>query len=72
MLGSHGDLIEQEGFASVMEAIRNTVAVLKGRAIARPHDYEQIPALAERSKVHVKNFFADIDAPLIFTRIGWH
>ncbi len=55
-----------------MEAIRNTVAVLKGRAIARPHDYEQIPALAERSKVHVKNFFADIDAPLIFTRIGWH
>jgi hypothetical protein len=42
---------EQEGFASVMEAIRNTAAGLKGRAIAGPHDYDQIPALVERSKL---------------------
>jgi glutathione S-transferase len=56
--------VEQEGFASVMEAIRNTAAGLKGRAIAGPHDYEQIPALAERSKQRVKNFFADFDARL--------
>ncbi len=41
--------VEQEGFASVMEAIRNTAAGLKGRAIAGPHDYDQIPALVERS-----------------------
>jgi hypothetical protein len=41
--------VEQERFASVMEPIRNTAAGLKGRAIAGPHDYDQIPALAERS-----------------------
>jgi glutathione S-transferase len=52
---------ELEGFAAVMEAIRNTVPGLKGRAIAGPHDYEQLPELAERSKLRVKNFFADFD-----------
>jgi len=56
--------VEQEGFASVMEAIRNTVPALKGRAIAGPHDYDQIPALVERSKLRVKNFLADLDARL--------
>jgi glutathione S-transferase len=56
--------VEQEGFASVMEAIRNASTGLKGRAIAGPHDYDQIPALAERSKQRVKNFFADLDARL--------
>jgi glutathione S-transferase len=55
---------EQEGFASVMEAIRNTATGLKGRAIAGPHDYDQIPALADRSKQRVKNFFSDLDARL--------
>ncbi len=55
---------ELEGFAAVMEAIRNAAPGLKGRAIAGPHDYEQIPALAERSKLRVKNFFADLDARL--------
>jgi glutathione S-transferase len=34
--------VEQEGFASVMEAIRNSAPGLKGRAIAGPHDYDQI------------------------------
>jgi len=29
-----------------------------------PHDYEQIPALVERSKLRVKNFFADLDERL--------
>jgi glutathione S-transferase len=57
-------LVEQEGFASVMEAIRNTATGLKGRAIAGPHDYDQIPALAERSRQRVKNLFADLDARL--------
>jgi glutathione S-transferase len=56
--------VEQEGFASVMEAIRNTVPGLKGRAIAGPHDYDQIPALVERSKLRVKNFLADLDTRL--------
>ncbi|MBV8467090.1 MAG: glutathione S-transferase [Burkholderiales bacterium] len=56
--------IEQEGFASVMEAIRNKAAGLIGRAIAGPHDYEQIPALIERGAQRVKNLFWDLNAHL--------
>ena len=56
--------VEQEGFASVMEAVRNAVPGLKGRAIAGPHDYEQIPALVERSKARVGNFYADFNVRL--------
>jgi glutathione S-transferase len=55
---------ELEGFAAVMEAIRNSAPGLKRRAIAGPHDYEQIPELAERSKLRVKNFFADFEVRL--------
>jgi glutathione S-transferase len=47
---------ELEGFAAVMEGVRNTVPRLKGRAIAGAHDYEQIPALAERSKAACREF----------------
>jgi len=32
-------------------------AGLKGRAMAGPHNYEQIPALVERSVLRVDNFF---------------
>jgi glutathione S-transferase len=56
--------VESEGFAAVMEAVRNAVPGLKGRAIAGPHDYEQIPALAERSRQRVGHFYADFNARL--------
>jgi glutathione S-transferase len=55
---------ELEGFAAVMEGVRNKVVGLKGRAIAGPHDYEQIPGLVERSVQRVKNFFDDFNAQL--------
>ena len=55
---------ELEGFAAVMEGVRNKLPGLKGRAIAGPHDYEQIPALVERSIQRVKNFFDDFNAQL--------
>jgi glutathione S-transferase len=55
---------ELEGFAAVMEGVRNAAAGLKGRAIAGPHDYEQIPALVDRSKLLVANFLSDLDARL--------
>ena len=55
---------ELEGFAAVMEGVRNAAAGLKGRAIAGPHDYEQIPALVDRSKLRVANFLSDLDARL--------
>ena len=53
---------ELEGFAAVMEGVRNASERLKGRAIAGPYDYDQIPALVERSRLRVKNFYADLDA----------
>ncbi len=47
-----------------MEGVRNKVAGLKGRAIAGARDYEQVPALVERSVLRVKNFFADLNERL--------
>jgi glutathione S-transferase len=56
--------MEQEGFASVMEAVRNSLPGLKDRAIAGPHQYGQIPALIERSKLRIANFYADLNVRL--------
>jgi len=56
--------MEIEGFAAVMEGVRNAVAGLKGRAISGPHGYDQIPALVERSKQRVANFYDDLEAQL--------
>jgi glutathione S-transferase len=55
---------ETEGFASVMEGVRNAIPGLRGRAIAGPHDYDQIPAIVDRSKLRLKNFYADLDVRL--------
>ncbi len=56
--------MEIEGFAAVMEGVRNAAAGLKGRAISGPHGYDQIPALVERSKQRVANFYDDLEAQL--------
>ena len=56
--------MELEGFAAVMETVRNRAAGLKGRAIAGPHDYEQIPALVERGMQRVKDFYNDLEVHL--------
>jgi glutathione S-transferase len=45
---------ELEGFAAVMEGVRNASERLKGRAIAGPYGYDQIPAPVERSRLRVK------------------
>ncbi len=55
---------ELDGFAPTMEGVRNAAAGLKGRALSGPHDYEQIPALVERSRQRVADFYADFDARL--------
>jgi hypothetical protein len=44
---------ELEGFAAVMEGVRTKAEGLKGRAIAGPHGYEQIPRLVERSVLRI-------------------
>ena len=56
--------MELEGFAAVMETVRNDAAGLKDRAIAGPHDYEQIPALVERGRQRIADFYADLEARL--------
>jgi glutathione S-transferase len=56
--------MELEGFAAVMETVRNNVAGLKDRAIAGPHGYEQIPALVERGRKRIADFYADLEIRL--------
>lgn len=55
---------ELEGFAPVMEGVRNKTERLKGHAIAGPHGYEQIPELVDRSMLRVKNFLTDLNERL--------
>ena len=59
---------EMEGFASVMEAVRNAAPRLQNRAIAGPHDYEQIPAVVDRSRKRLGNFYADFNTRLAEVR----
>ncbi len=56
--------MELEGFAAVMEAVRNAATGLKGRAIAGAHSYEQIPALVERGRQRVAYFYSDLEVRL--------
>ncbi|QIG95923.1 MULTISPECIES: glutathione S-transferase family protein [unclassified Bradyrhizobium] len=56
--------MELEGFASVMEAVRNGAAGLKGRAIAGPHGYDQIPELVVRGRRRIADFYGDLEARL--------
>jgi glutathione S-transferase len=53
--------VERNGFYGVMEAFRNSVPGLKGRALPGPHNYEQIPALAERGRLRVTHFYEQMD-----------
>ena len=56
--------MELEGFAAVMEGVRNKVAGLKDRAISGPHGYAQIPELVARNEQRVANFHADLEERL--------
>jgi glutathione S-transferase len=48
----------------VIDGVCNAAPSLKGRAMSGPHNYEQIPALVERSKLRVANFYSDFDSRL--------
>jgi glutathione S-transferase len=56
--------MEQEGFAAVMETVRNGAAGLRGRAIAGPHGYDQIPELIERGRRRIADFYGDLETRL--------
>jgi glutathione S-transferase len=55
---------EMDGFLAVAEALRNSSPGMKGRALAGPVGYEQIPALAERGRTRVGHFFEVLDRRL--------
>lgn len=56
--------VEQELGMGVASALRNATPAMKGRALPGPHDYEQIPALAERGLQMVDNFVDMFDRHL--------
>ena len=42
---------------AMAEFLRNSAPAMKGRALTGPHDYEQIPELADRGRLRVQRFF---------------
>ena len=55
---------EQQGLWACADALRNYAKGLKGRALPGPHDYEQIPELAERGRQRVAAFLDKLDERL--------
>ena len=53
--------IEFEGLMAIAEAMRNAAPSMARRALPGPVNYEQIPALAERGRARLLQFFADLD-----------
>jgi glutathione S-transferase len=56
--------VETEFGMGVASALRNSNPAMKSRALPGPHNYEQIPALAERGLQQVENFFAALEERL--------
>jgi glutathione S-transferase len=56
--------IERDGFYAAMDAFRNVARGLKDRALPGPHDYAQIPELAERGRARIGHFFEGMNARL--------
>lgn len=46
---------------AVASAFRNSHPAMKGRALPGPHDYEQIPELAERGLAQIEHFLASFE-----------
>lgn len=53
--------IEFEGLMAIAEALRNGSPAMAKRALPGPVDYEQIPALAERGRARVQQFFVNLN-----------
>ncbi|HCP00087.1 MAG: glutathione S-transferase [Alphaproteobacteria bacterium] len=55
---------EQEGLLAVADGLRNAAKRLESRALTGPHNYAQIPELAERGRLRVAHFFDLLNATL--------
>lgn len=60
---SNGQL-QANGMFAAAEAFRNATPGFKNRAAPGPHDYAQIPELAQRGLLRLDNLFSDLDAHL--------
>ena len=56
--------IELDGFLQAADVIRNVSPFFKGRALFGPLGAEQFPALVERGRPRVQQFYRDMDARL--------
>jgi len=56
--------MDLNGLEAVAECFRNSAKGLRNRALTGAVDYEQIPALAERGRLRVRQFYADLDRRL--------
>lgn len=52
------------GILAVAEVFRNTAKGFAGRAVVGPHNYPQLPELAERGTQRLQNFYTDFDQRL--------
>jgi glutathione S-transferase len=56
--------IEFEGLAPIADTLRNSARGFQGRALVGPRGFEQIPALAERGRQRLADFFVTLDSRL--------
>ena len=63
-VASWNSRIEGECFMAIAEVLRNTAKGMKDRALPGPHNYAQIPELAERGKARLLHFLDKLDAHL--------
>ena len=56
--------VEQQGLWAVADAFRNTAKALTNNALPGPHNYVQIPELAERGQARVRDFYKRLDGQL--------
>jgi len=56
--------MEVHGFDAVGECFRNTSKGFRDRALTGPVNFAQIPDLAERARLRVRRFLADLDTRL--------
>lgn len=50
-----------DGFMAAAEAFRNSTPGMKNRAMPGPHNYSQIPELAQRGLLRLGNFLSDLE-----------
>ena len=61
---SINDQLHANGMYAIMEAFRNATPGFVNRAMPGPHNYAQIPDLAERGLLRLDHFFSDLEAHL--------